>query len=69
MLDDLGDQVRLVTADGKVADLVSYGQMAPNASYSLDEVGLWHSDWPPSPGAPNQPSSATPGATLSFRGF
>jgi hypothetical protein len=69
VLDDLGDQVRLVAADGKVVDLVSYGQLAPNASYSLDAAGLWHSDWPPSPGAPNAPPSVVPVGTLGFRGF
>jgi len=60
VLDDLGDQVRLLAADGKVVDVVDYGQLAPNASWCRDEAGIWHNDWPPSPGAPNQPSVVTP---------
>lgn len=60
VLDDLGDQVRLVAADGKVVYVVDYGQLAPNASWSRDEAGIWHNDWPPSPGAPNQPSLVSP---------
>jgi hypothetical protein len=52
-LDDGGDQVRLLTPDGTLADAVTFGALAPNASYSRGADGTWHSDWPPSPGAPN----------------
>jgi hypothetical protein len=55
VLDDTGDAVRLLDPDGVVVDEVAFGQLAPNASYSRDEFGMWHADWPPSPGAPNQP--------------
>jgi hypothetical protein len=58
-LDDAGDTVRLLDPDGAVVEVVTFGQLAPNASYSRDEVGVWHADWPPSPGAPNQPPALT----------
>jgi hypothetical protein len=54
-LDDVGDMVRLLDPDGAVVDAVAFGQLAPNASYSRDDHNAWHADWPPSPGAPNQP--------------
>jgi hypothetical protein len=55
VLDDTGDAVRLLDPTGAVAEVVVFGQLAPNASYSRDAFGIWHADWPPSPGAPNQP--------------
>jgi hypothetical protein len=54
-LDDVGDMVRLLDPNGAVVDAVAFGQLAPNASYSRDDYNVWHADWPPSPGAPNQP--------------
>jgi len=54
-LDDTGDEVRLLTPDGAVVDSVTFGPLAPNSSLSRDEAGEWHTDWPPSPGQPNQP--------------
>jgi hypothetical protein len=54
-LDDAGDAVRLLNPDGAVVDTVGFGPLASGVSYSRDEVGTWHADWPPSPGAPNQP--------------
>jgi hypothetical protein len=59
VLDDAGDAVRLLDPDGAVVEAVAFGQLAPNASYSRDEVNVWHTDWPPSPGAPNQPPTLT----------
>jgi hypothetical protein len=59
VLDDTGDAVRLLDPDGAVVEAVAFGQLAPNASYSRDEVNVWHADWPPSPGAPNQPPTLT----------
>jgi hypothetical protein len=66
-LDDTGDAVRLLDPDGVVVDAVVFGQLAPNASYSRDDVGMWHDDWPPSPGAPNQPPTASAGESLGGR--
>jgi hypothetical protein len=54
-LDDTGDLVRLLDSDGVLLDKVVFGPLAPNASYSRDEDGVWHTDWPPSPRAPNLP--------------
>ena len=52
-LADNGAQVRLLGPDGTLADHVTLGILPSDASYSRDEGGTWHSDWPPSPGAPN----------------
>lgn len=60
VLDEAGDKVRLLDAAGEVVDAVAFGQLLPNASYSRDEFGMWHDDWPPSPGSPNAPSGAPP---------
>jgi hypothetical protein len=53
VLDDAGDEVRLLDPVGKVVDAVVFGQLLPNASYSRDDAGAWHDDWPPTPGGPN----------------
>jgi hypothetical protein len=55
-LADNGDTVRLLRPDGQVVEQVTFGPSLPNASYARDEQGLWHTDWPPSPGAPNLPA-------------
>jgi hypothetical protein len=55
VLDDSGDTVRLSASEGTVVDAVTFGPLAPNASYSRGEDGTWHTDWPPSPGRPNLP--------------
>lgn len=54
-LDNSGDQVRLIKADGTVLDEVTFGALGFDTSYSRDEAGTWHANWPPSPGAPNLP--------------
>ena len=54
-LDDEGGVVRLLGPDDAVVESVVFGSLGPNASYSRDEGGGWHADWPPSPGAPNLP--------------
>jgi len=59
-LGDDGGQVRLNEPDGEIADVVTFGQLAPGASYSLGADGTWHNDWPPSPGEPNLPPESTP---------
>jgi hypothetical protein len=40
-----------------VVDTVTYDDLPTDVSYSRDEAGVWHTDWPPSPGAPNLPPS------------
>jgi hypothetical protein len=55
ILDDPGDEVRLLDPGNVLVDTVTMGPLLPDASYSRDETGLWHLDWPPSPGAPNLP--------------
>jgi hypothetical protein len=55
VLEDTGDEVRLMEPNGTVADRVAFGPLAPNSSISRDESGAWHGDWQPSPGAPNVP--------------
>ncbi len=55
VLEDTGDEVRLIDGDGIAVDTVLFGRLALNASYSRDDAGAWHDDWPPSPGGPNLP--------------
>jgi hypothetical protein len=55
-LDNAGGQVQLLGPKGKVRDSIIYPTLQPDGSYSRDETGTWHSDWPPSPGRPNQPA-------------
>jgi hypothetical protein len=55
VLEDSGDEVRLMAPDGTVADSVAFGPLSPNSSFSRDESGTWYDDWQPSPGAPNVP--------------
>ena len=55
VLDDSGDEVRLMEPGGVVTDSVTFGPQAPNSSFSRDDGGVWHADWQPSPGAPNLP--------------
>lgn len=62
MLDDAGDQVRLLGPEGAVVDVVVFGALSLDASYSRDAGGTWHADWPPSPGAPNLPPA--PGGSV-----
>jgi hypothetical protein len=60
-LEDSGERVRLFDAGGIAVDVVIFGQLAPNASYSRDDADVWHDDWPPSPGGPNlSAASASP---------
>jgi hypothetical protein len=58
-LGDSGGVVQLIGATAEVVDSVTYGALGPDASYSRDETGAWHSDWPPSPGRVNAPSGPT----------
>ncbi|MCQ3972270.1 MAG: hypothetical protein DPW09_02350 [Anaerolineae bacterium] len=59
ILPDAGGQLRLLQPDSTVVDVVTFGPLLPDASYSRDETGQWHADWPPSPGGPNTPPTPT----------
>jgi hypothetical protein len=48
-----------------VMDVVTYGALPGDASYSRDESGAWHTGWPPSPGGPNLPPGGPEASTLS----
>jgi hypothetical protein len=63
ILPDIGGQLLLLQPDGTVVDSVIFGPLPPDASYSRDDAGLWHADWPPSPGLPNAPPVPTPTPT------
>lgn len=52
-----GDTVRLLDLNGEVVDSVTFGALPPDASLSRDMTNTWHTDWPPSAGAPNASSS------------
>jgi len=52
-LDDGGGQIQLLDPKGELQDGVSYPALQFDASYSRDKLGVWHTDWPPSPGRPN----------------
>lgn len=69
VLEDSGDTVRLLDVNGKLVERVVFLELAPNASYSRDEYGIWHDDWAPSPGAPNLPpgTASPPGSGLTRR--
>ena len=60
VLDEGGDQVRLLEPDSTVANAVLLGEIVPDASYSRDMSGGWHTDWTPSPGAFNLPPRPKP---------
>lgn len=51
-----GGRLRLWTPSNVLNDERTFTPLAPDASWSRDDAGVWHSDWPPSPGAPNSPS-------------
>jgi hypothetical protein len=57
ILDDQGGTLRLLDATGDLVDSVRYPALKPDQSYSRDATGVWHADWPPSPGQPNAPVS------------
>ncbi len=65
-LDNAGDTVRLLRPDGSAADQHPYYATQPDASYSrtADGGGVWTLQYPPSPGGPNLPATATPTPTI-----
>lgn len=52
-----GGTVRLIDPTGQIVDSVSWPEIPADASYSLDAVGTWHSEWSPTPGEPNMPQT------------
>ncbi len=56
VLNQMGDSVVLLNAQGRVMGQLAIPALSPDASYGRDNQGLWHMDWPPSPGLPNLPS-------------
>lgn len=62
-----GDSVRLLSPDGAVVDQVAYTATARDEAYSktVDGGTVWARDYPPSPGASNQPPPFTPTPTPS----
>jgi hypothetical protein len=52
---EAGGQVWLLKPGGVALEGVAYGTLARDASCSRGEDGLWHVDWPPSPGKANLP--------------
>jgi hypothetical protein len=48
-----------------VADVVTYGDLPADSSYSRNEGGVWHTGWPPSPGRPNLPPEGSEASTHS----
>jgi hypothetical protein len=66
-LDDLGGQLRLLDARGRLIESVAFAALDPDTSQSRDAAGRWHTDYPPSPGTSNLPAQPpallTPEAT------
>ncbi|NOZ28797.1 MAG: hypothetical protein GXP39_12195 [Chloroflexi bacterium] len=64
-LNNDADQVRLLAPDGTVVDAFAYEDPPPDGSFSrsVDGVGPWVTDYPPSPGGPNRPPPPTPTPT------
>jgi hypothetical protein len=59
-LENSGDTARLLNPAGELVDSVPFGALAIDTSISRDEAGVWHTDWLPSPGAPNLPATPVP---------
>ncbi|MGD8855529.1 MAG: lamin tail domain-containing protein, partial [Chloroflexota bacterium] len=53
-------EIRLLNKTGQLVDSVSLPDLPADASYSLDIAGVWHADWPPTPGEPNSPLAPEP---------
>ena len=64
ILNDGGDQARLLAPDGTVVDLMNYGKTRNPTSWSRlpDGFGPWYSNTPPTPNAPNAPPPEAPAA-------
>ncbi|HYF61784.1 MAG TPA: lamin tail domain-containing protein, partial [Herpetosiphonaceae bacterium] len=70
LLNDGGDEVRLLAPDGSVVDSASYGRTRHHNSLSRlpDGAGPWYSGTPLTPNAANQPAPEPPPAAESAPG-
>ncbi len=59
-LDDAGDRVQLYGLGGNLLDVISFGELGPDVSYSQGIAGFWLDNWPPSPGGVNLPLRLPP---------
>jgi hypothetical protein len=66
-LDDASGQVRLLDPAGRLVDSANYGALLPDRSLSRDPLGLWRTDWPPSPGAPSVPPASPTATPIMFQ--
>jgi hypothetical protein len=48
-------EMRLLNKPRQLIDVVTVPVLPADASYSLDNLGIWHADWPPTPGESNSP--------------
>jgi hypothetical protein len=62
-LNNGGDDLRLLSADGTVRDATSYSRSVPDGAIARlgDGTGPWTDGLPPSPGRPNPGEAPTPG--------
>jgi hypothetical protein len=56
VMNTTGEKIMLANSQGQVMGRLSIITLNPDASYSRDNQGLWHTDWLPSPGMPNRPT-------------
>jgi len=59
-LNDRGERVLLLDGRRKVVDMVALAALGEDASTSRDLDGVWHTDWPPTPGGFNLPRTLIP---------
>jgi hypothetical protein len=53
--------IRLLDNEGTLIDRVILPELPADTSYSLDAAtGIWHADWPATPGRPNTPPELAP---------
>jgi hypothetical protein len=57
-LPESGGEVYLSNNNDQLVDVAVYPALPVDASFSRDNFGRWHSEWPPSPGKFNSPSGA-----------
>jgi hypothetical protein len=55
-----GGVIRMFNEVVKLVDQVILPKLPADTSYSLDETGTWHADWPTTPGEPNTPLELEP---------
>ncbi|HEY63693.1 MAG TPA: hypothetical protein G4O02_03900 [Caldilineae bacterium] len=64
-LNNAADEVRLLAPDGSLRDRLAYSRAQSDVSFArtIDGMGGWTDQYPPSPGRPNQPPTPTPTPT------